>query len=105
MVSTKVSTKVSTSPATVTAKVSGARLASFACALLGLLAAGAQAQTYKWTDSQGRVQYTDRLPTEAVNRGNVQLTKQGVAKNAVDPALTGEQRRAIEERLEREREA
>ena len=64
----------------------------------------ARAETFKWVDSQGRIQYTDRLPPEAVNRGNVQLSKQGVAKSVTDPSLTAEQRRAIEDRLARERE-
>ena len=65
----------------------------------------ARAEMFKWVDAQGRVQYTDRLPAEAVNRGNVQLSRQGVAKSVTDPSLTAEQRRAIEDRLAREREA
>ena len=64
----------------------------------------ARAETFKWVDAQGRIQYTDRLPAEAVNRGNVQLSRQGVAKSVTDPSLTAEQRRAIEDRLTRERE-
>jgi hypothetical protein len=76
-----------------------------ACAAAMCVSIGAHAQTYKWVDPQGRVQYTDRLPADAVNRGNVQLSKQGVAKAVVEPALTAEQRLAIEERLARERDA
>ena len=64
----------------------------------------ARAETFKWVDAQGRIQYTDRLPPEAVNRGNVQMSKQGVAKTVTDPSLTAEQRLAIEDRLARERE-
>ena len=65
----------------------------------------ARGELFKWVDAQGRVQYTDRLPQDAVNRGNVQLSKQGLAKNVTEPVLTAEQRRAIEERIAREREA
>ena len=69
------------------------------------LSATAHAELFKWVDAQGRVQYTDRLPEDAVNRGNVQLSKQGLAKNVTEPVLTAEQRRAIDERIAREREA
>jgi hypothetical protein len=71
-----------------------------AATLLAGLAVGAQAETFKWIDAQGKVQYGDRIPPEAVNRGNVELSKQGVAKKVVEPALTPEQRRAMEERAE-----
>ena len=69
------------------------------------LSTAAHAELFKWVDAQGRVQYTDRLPQDAVNRGNVQLSKQGLAKNVTEPVLTAEQRRAIDERIAREREA
>ena len=62
------------------------------------------ADTFKWVDPQGTVQYTDRLPAEAVPRGNVTLSKQGVAKGATDAALTSEQRRVMEERTARDQE-
>ena len=69
------------------------------------LSATAHAELFKWVDAQGRVQYTDRLPQDAVNRGNTQLSKQGLAKNVTEPVLTAEQRRAIDERIARQREA
>lgn len=56
------------------------------------------AETYKWVDEKGRVQYTDRLPPEAVNRGMTELNKQGVTRKVTEPALTLEQRKALEER-------
>lgn len=74
--------------------------------LAGLCAASASgAELYKWVDPQGKVQYTDRLPAEAVNRGNVEMSKQGVARKVTEPTLTPDQRRAMEERIAREREA
>ncbi len=71
-----------------------------------LLAAGAaRAETYKWIDAQGRVQYTDRLPPEAVNRGSVELSKQGMTKKVVEPPLSETQQQALEQLRERERQA
>ncbi len=71
------------------------------------LAAGtpASAETYKWVDEKGRVQYTDRLPAEAVNRGTSELNKQGMTKKVTEAPLTTEQRTAREERLEQQRVA
>lgn len=63
------------------------------------------AETYKWVDEKGRVQYTDRLPPEAANRGMVELNKQGMTKKVTDPALTPDQRKAQEEKLEQQRQA
>jgi hypothetical protein len=63
----------------------------------------AAAATYKWVDEQGVVHYTDKMPPEAVNRGTVELTKQGVQVRKVDPAMTPEQRRAREQEEERKR--
>ena len=74
-------------------------------AVAAAMASIAHAEMYKWVDPQGRVQYTDRLPTEAVNRGNVELSRQGIARKVTDAPLTAEQKRAVEERLAREREA
>ena len=59
------------------------------------------AATYKWVDEKGVVHYTDKIPPEAVNKGNVELDKQGVPVKRNDPALTPEQRRAREVEEER----
>jgi len=58
------------------------------------VAPGARATTYKWTDDQGVVHYTDKIPPEALNKGNVELDKQGLPVKKTDPTLTPEQRRA-----------
>jgi Domain of unknown function (DUF4124) len=72
----------------------------------GLVAAtSALAETYKWVDEKGRVQYTDRVPAEAVNRGMVELNKQGMTKKVTDPALTPEQRGVQDAKLEQQRQA
>ena len=49
---------------------------------------GARAATYKWVDEKGVVHYTDKMPPEAVNKGNVELNKQGVPIKKTDPAPT-----------------
>lgn len=66
-------------------------------AALGGALAPAQAATYKWVDEKGIVHYTDKIPPEAINKGNVQLDKYGVPIKRTDPAMTPEQRRKIAE--------
>jgi hypothetical protein len=70
-----------------------------------LVAGGAAAETYKITDEKGRVQYTDRVPPDAINRGLVELNKQGMTKTVTPPALTPEQRKNEEEKAERQRQS
>ena len=74
-----------------------------ALAALVLLASTAQATTYKWVDDQGVVHYTDKMPPEAINKGSVELSKQGVPIKKTEPALTPEQRRVKEAEEERAR--
>ena len=62
-----------------------------------------QAATYKWTDDKGVVHYTDKVPPEALNKGNVELNKEGVPVKRTEPSLTPEQRRAREAEEERAR--
>jgi len=64
--------------------------ASAALALVGI----AQAATYKWVDDKGVVHYSDKMPPEALDKGNVELNKQGVPIKRNDPPPTAEQRRA-----------
>lgn len=81
-------------------------LATVALALAPL----AVAATYKWVDDKGVVHYSDKIPPEAVNKGNVQLDKQGVPIKRTDPAMTPEQRKAkaeqeaLDKQLAKERE-
>jgi hypothetical protein len=64
-----------------------------------------RATTYKWVDDQGKVHYTDKIPPEAVNKGSIELNKEGVPIKKNDAALTPEQRRAREVEEERSRQA
>ena len=80
-------------------------LAGLALAAMVLSAAAVHAATYKWVDDQGVVHYTDKMPPEAINKGSVELNKQGVPIKKNEPALTPEQRRAKEAEEERARQA
>lgn len=76
----------------------GARLVLALAAACALAASGlVHAATYKWVDDKGVVHYTDKIPPEALNKGNVVLDKYGVPVKRNDPALTPEQRRKMAE--------
>jgi hypothetical protein len=80
-------------------------LAGLGLAVLLLSAPAAHATTYKWVDDQGVVHYTDKMPPEAINKGNVELNRQGVPIKKTEPALTPEQRRVKEAEDERARQS
>lgn len=69
----------------------------------------ARAETYRWSDDQGRIHYGDHVPPRYVNRGYQVLNDQGVVIRVVPPAKTPEElareRREAAERAERERRA
>jgi Domain of unknown function (DUF4124) len=64
----------------------------------------AHAVTYKWVDDKGIVHYSDKIPADAVNRGHVELDKQGVHVKKTDAALTPEQLRVRAADAERQRQ-
>jgi hypothetical protein len=64
----------------------------------------ANATTYKWTDENGVVHYTDKVPPEQVDKAHIELNKQGVPVKKVDPTPTPEQRKAKEQEEARLRE-
>jgi hypothetical protein len=64
----------------------------------------AHAVTYKWVDEKGIVHYADKMPPEAVNRGHVELDKQGVQFKKTDRALTPDEVRARADDVERQRQ-
>lgn len=71
---------------------------------LGLpLASTVGATTYKWVDDKGVVHYTDKVPPEAVNKGSVELSKEGIPLRRTEPTPTAEQRKAREADDERKR--
>jgi len=78
---------------------------------LGAIAASgaANAAMYKWVDDKGAVHYSDKMPPDAVNKGNVELNKQGMQVRKVAPAMPDEKRHALEaeqaRQVEQQREA
>lgn len=80
------------------------RLSLVVAALALAWATVALAATYKWIDDKGVVHYSDKMPPEAVDKGNVELNKQGIAIRRTDPAPTPEQRRAKAAEEERQKQ-
>jgi uncharacterized protein DUF4124 len=64
----------------------------------------AGAAMYKWVDEKGVVHYTDTLPPEAVDKASTELNKQGIPIKKTDKALTPEQRRAIEQDAQKQKQ-
>jgi len=61
---------------------------------------------YRWTDSSGKVHYTDALPADVVNQARAELSvATGLVRSTVDRALTPEERRAAEAEARRAAEA
>jgi hypothetical protein len=79
-------------------------------ALLSLTLASAAAEAaklYRWTDADGNVHYSDKIPVEASGQGRTELNKRGLEIDQVAPAKTKEEfekERALE-LLRKEQEA
>jgi hypothetical protein len=58
-------------------------------------ASAAHGELYRWTDAQGRVHYTDKIPAEHQHRGHAELNKQGVVIDNVSASLTPEQQQHL----------
>ena len=80
----------------------GAALAAFAFLSVSGMA---RAATYKWVDEKGVVHYSDKMPPEALNKGSVELNRDGIAIGRTEPALTPEQLRAKAAEDERQKES
>ena len=73
-----------------------ARLISILALLsLGLAVGAAEAagsgRFYRWTDAEGNVHYSDKIPVEASGQGRTELNKRGLAIDQVAPAKTREE--------------
>jgi len=76
-------------------------IAAFIAAVFAGTAAAAG--TYKWTDEQGVVHYSDKAPAEPPAKGATVLDKQGRQVRKIDPPLTPEQIKAKSDEEERAR--
>ncbi|MEJ2575264.1 MAG: DUF4124 domain-containing protein [Gammaproteobacteria bacterium] len=61
--------------------------------LIGLLLAGSleAGKLYRWTDAEGRVHYSDRVPPEHVEQAHDRLNTQGMAVEHLERAKTAEE--------------
>ena len=78
-------------------------------ALVGALAmlastSPARAALDKGVDEKGVVHYTDTLPPEAIDKARTELNKQGVEVKKTDKALTPEQRRALDQDAQKQKQ-
>jgi hypothetical protein len=62
------------------------------CAVVAVAAGRAHAALYKWTDEHGMVHYSDKLPVDAVNRANSELSRQGITLHKTEQARPAPQR-------------
>jgi hypothetical protein len=85
--------------------VAGAAILIAALVLTFAAAREARGTTYKWVDEKGVVHYADKIPVDAVNRGHVELDRQGIRVRKTDAALTPDQIRAREADAERQKHA
>src|SRR5699024_1433819 len=71
-------------------------------------AAASGKQHYKWTDAQGQVHYSDRLPPDAAAREREVKSSRGITLKRVDASKTREQldrERQLQEQEETRRRA
>ena len=59
---------------------------------------------YKWVDEHGVTHYGQIIPPEYRDQGAEEMNRRGLTVRRIEPASTPEERRALEEKLERERE-
>jgi chromosome segregation ATPase len=69
----------------------------------GTASAAGKAGTYKWTDDQGVVHYSDKAPSETPAKGATVLDKQGRSVRKIEPPLTTEQIKTKADEDERQR--
>ncbi len=81
------------------------RLVSLAVACVFLCAGHSHAQLYKWTDENGKVQYSDTVPPTANDRARKELRSDGTIKRETERALTAEEKRLAAVRAAEEAKA
>ena len=69
--------------------------------LLMVMAGQASAETYKWVDEKGVMQYGDRLPPEYSQNANTKLNKRGVETKKTERAMTPAEIKARDDEAER----
>jgi len=67
-----------------------------AAVLMSLVLGVGHAAMYKWVDDKGRVQYSDKPPSDG-DKGAVQMTNRGIVVKKIEPGMTPEQKKALED--------
>ncbi len=65
--------------------------------LIGGMCASANAALFRWTDENGKVHYSDKIPQRIAQKGHVELNNNGTKKKVV---ISAEERRKIKEQKE-----
>jgi hypothetical protein len=92
-------------PSATRRRIASAAILGAAVALAFAAARDAHGTTYKWIDARGVVHYSDKMTVDALNRGHVELNKQGLPVRKIDAPLTADQIRAREAEILRQRQA
>jgi chromosome segregation ATPase len=74
-----------------------------AALLLSISLSAGQAALYKWVDEKGRVQYSDKPPSDG-DKGAVQMTNRGVVVKKIEPGMSAEQKKAQEDEQARRKQ-
>ena len=59
---------------------------------------------FKWVDEHGVTHYGQSIPPEYQDQAATEMNRRGIAVRRIDAAVTAEDRRALEQKLERQRE-
>jgi hypothetical protein len=63
----------------------------------GLADAQKQKKLYRWTDTEGKVHYSDHVPPEAIENARSEINERGLKVGQVGRALTAEEQAAAKE--------
>jgi chromosome segregation ATPase len=74
-----------------------------AAIVMSLAVSAGHAALYKWVDDKGRVQYSDKPPSDR-DKSAVEMTNRGVIIKKIEPGMSAEQKKAQEEEAERKKQ-
>ncbi|MPZ46595.1 MAG: DUF4124 domain-containing protein [Betaproteobacteria bacterium] len=74
-----------------------------AAVVMSLALSVGHAALYKWVDDKGRVQYSDKPPSDR-DKSAVQMTNRGVIIKKIEPGMSAEQKKAQEEESARKKQ-
>ena len=69
-----------------------------------LIGFSVEAKLYKWTDENGKVHYSDKMPPDQIKNAHEKLSDQGLVKEKVERELTDEEKILQAESIKQQRE-